>query len=547
MTSKILSALACGQGNCPCSDAVRRGKGKTHCPTHVDDTPSLDIQSGDDGKPLIFCHSCRDSEAIISALRVRGLWKSRVELNTGVPFADKKLVAEYTYTDKDGKPLFVVERYDPKDFRQRAASGTRSLEGITRVLYRLPEVLAAVERKEKVYVCEGEKDVDNLVAIGVAATTGSGGAGKWQDSYGEALVGADVVVIADKDDPGRLHARDVAQHCSVSARSVRILELPGLGKDASDWIAAGGSKLALEVLVDDTPEWEASEKVIWTPKDSAKDYREVIQKRLAGDPEYVGWPTGFRSLDKEMRYTPGEFWLVAAATSVGKTALLQSLQRRATVPSLIFSLEMSRTQILDRLFSAAAGVDAIKIVRGNLDASEKARLYAEIDRFEQGDIQIVDSSSLTTSTIETVLRIARVRFGIRIAYIDYVGLLRDRDGESKYVQMSNISHELKRIAKATGVCIVGASQVNRKGDRKGGEPPFMEEMRDTGTLEEDAAVVLAIGRAEGATEAKLAVRKNRHGLVGFTVPLHFDAFHAQFMELSEARRDRVVARGDANE
>lgn len=544
MIDQILSALACGANRCPCQEAVRRGKGKTHCPMHTDDTPSLDVKAGDNGTPLLFCHSCRDSDGVINALRERGLWK-RVEINTGVPFATRREVATYDYVDAQGQLVFQVVRYEPKDFRQRRPDGKggwiSNLEGVTRVLYRLPEVLAAVERKERIYVCEGEKDADNLAAIGVIATCNSGGAGKWLPSYAESLVAVDVVVLADRDEPGRAHARDVAQSLGIAARSVRILEL-GPGKDASDWVAAGGDKLALEVLVNDTPEWETSEKVIWTPSQSAKEYREVIEKRLTGDPEYVGWPTGFRSLDKEMRYKSSEVWMVAASTSTGKSALLQSLQRRCPVPSVYFSVEMSRTQMLDRLISAEANVDARNLSRGNLDYAERDRVNAAIDRFAESDMQIVDTSSLKTSAIESILRIARIRFGIRVVYLDYIGLLRDREGESKYVQMSNISHELARIAKATGVCLIVASQVNRKGDRKSGEPPYMEEMRDSGVLEEDASVVLAIGRAEGSTEAKLAIRKNRHGLVGFTVPLTFDALHAQFIEVSEARRDRAYAR-----
>jgi hypothetical protein len=430
-----------------------------------------------------------------------------------------------------------------KSFRQRRPDGKGgwiwNLEGITRVLYRLPQVLAAVERKERIYVCEGEKDADNLVAIGVTATTSSGGAGKWQADYSQALIGADVVICADKDEPGRVHTREVAQSLSIAARSVRILELPGAGKDVSDWLGTGGSRLLLESLVDETPEFQSTDKVLWTPRDLAKEYREVIEKRLAGDPEHVGWPTGFRSLDREMRYKPGEVWMVAASTGTGKSALLQSLQRRATVPTVFFSIEMSRTQLIDRLISAAAGIDSRKLTRGNLDYDERRRVSVEIDRFAESDMQIVDNSSLTTETVESILRIARVRFGIRVVYLDYIGLLRDREGESKYVQMSNLSHELARIAKATGVCLVAASQVNRKGDRKSGEPPHMEEMRDSGVLEEDAAVVLTIGRAEGSTEAKLFVRKNRHGLAGYPIPLIFDALHTQFIEVSEARRDRA--------
>lgn len=280
-------------------------------------------------------------------------------------------------------------------------------------------------------------------------------------------------------------------------------------------------------------------KAMWNARELSVEYRQVMAKRIAGDPEYVGWRTGFYSLDKEMRYRPGEFWIIAAATSVGKSALMQSMQRRCPVPSVTFSLEMSRTQMLDRLFAAEAEVDAWKLSTGALRSDDILRVEDAIKRFESTDIQIADDPSLTTSSIETILRIAP---WIRVVYVDYAGLLLDRDGESRYVQMSNVSHALKRTALSANVCIVAASQVNRKGDRKSGEPPFIDEIRDSGVVGEDADVILALGRAEGASEAKLAVRKARNALAGYSIPLTFDAVHAQFLEPSEARREKPEPR-----
>lgn len=545
MIEKILQALACGDVICACSVAVERGRGLTHCPAHEDPTPSLNVELGDDGKVLLHCHGGCEQKAVVQALRDKGLWERRLaklsRSTASAPAGTK--VAEYEYTDADGNPLFYVERYDPKDFRQRRADGARHDVSDVWTLYHLPEVIAGVAAKQTIFIAEGEKDADALTTIGVIATTAPGGAGKWRETYAEHFIGANVVVCQDRDEvnprtgrrEGEHHARAVAQSLSVAARSVKILEFPGRGKDAADWVAGGGSIIALNVLVDDLPQWESGDKVIWTPRDLANEYRELMRKRKAGDEASIGWPTGFRSLDRELVYSPGDMWLIAAATGIGKSTFLQSLESRAKVPTIFFSVEMSRQQLLDRAMAASVGVNSWKLRRGNLDSDEYAQVMREIDELEKTeDHMLVDNAGLTTASLESILRIARVRFGIRIAYLDYIQRLADR-GESEYARVTAISNAVSRIARQTGVCIVSAVQVSRKGDRDNGDPPRKSELRDSGYLEQDAAVILALGRVEGATETRVAIRKNRLGIDGIEVKLEFDLVHSRFLEISEAR------------
>ncbi len=167
--------------------------------------------------------------------------------------ARRREVAAYAYTDEDGVGLFEVVRFEPKDFRQRRPDGdgwSWSTRGTRRVLFRLPEVLEAVAAGRTVYVAEGEKAALALVAAGVDATCSPGGAGKWGPAYGEALRGADVVLLPDNDDPGRHHADQVREALAGVAGRVRVLELPGLPEkgDPADWLAAGGDRAALEAL-----------------------------------------------------------------------------------------------------------------------------------------------------------------------------------------------------------------------------------------------------------------------------------------------------------
>lgn len=162
--------------------------------------------------------------------------------------------ATYDYLDESGTLLYQVIRYQPKDFRQRAPDGNGGwkwkLDGVRRVLYKLPEVQSLAAAGWRVFVVEGEKDADRLEALGLCATTSPHGAGKWRDEYAEMLRGADVVVIPDRDKIGKDHAATIAASCHGKAKSVRLLDLPNDAKDVSEWLEAGGTKADLERLAD---------------------------------------------------------------------------------------------------------------------------------------------------------------------------------------------------------------------------------------------------------------------------------------------------------
>ncbi|WP_352429730.1 toprim domain-containing protein [Thermoflexus sp.] len=148
-----------------------------------------------------------------------------------------------------------------KQFLQRRPDGKGGwvwkLDGVPRVLYRLPAVVEAVRRGDTVFLVEGEKDADALASLGLTATTNPQGGGKWRDEYAEVLRGARVVILPDNDNTGKKHAEQVARSLHGKAAEVRVLELPGLPPkgDVSDWLAAGGTREELERLADQAPEW----------------------------------------------------------------------------------------------------------------------------------------------------------------------------------------------------------------------------------------------------------------------------------------------------
>ena len=172
--------------------------------------------------------------------------------------------ASYDYVDEDGVLLSQVIRHEPKDFRQRRPDGREgwiwNLEGVRRVPYHLPDLIAA--SGNLIFITEGEKDCDNVRALGFAATTNMGGAGKWLPEYNEFLRGADVVLLPHNDSAGRDHADKVATALNRIARRVRVLDIaktwsecPEKG-DISDWIEAGGTADRLKALIGDLPDWE---------------------------------------------------------------------------------------------------------------------------------------------------------------------------------------------------------------------------------------------------------------------------------------------------
>jgi predicted P-loop ATPase len=164
----------------------------------------------------------------------------------------------YDYRDEKNQLLFQVVRKPGHKFLQRKPDGaggwTWSTKGVRKVLYRLPRLLLS-DVADFVFICEGEKDADNLGALGFITTTNPGGAGKWREEYGEFLKERDVVILPDNDEVGIDHARKVKRMLSEDAQSCRILRLPGLEEkgDVSDWIASGGSAEKLRELVDLLP------------------------------------------------------------------------------------------------------------------------------------------------------------------------------------------------------------------------------------------------------------------------------------------------------
>jgi len=228
------------------------------CPAHDDHDNSLSIAEGDDGRVLLKCFAGCEVKSIAGAISMTPADLFTPRRSPGN--RRRRIVSTYDYKDVAGNLLYQVVRFAPKGFKQRRPDGTGgwiwNLDGVERVLYRLPDLLAA-SPEEPVYIVEGEKDVDRLRLAGLVATTNPGGAGKWRPEYNQYFKDRHVVLPPDNDAPGRAHAEEVAAALAGVSASTRILVLPDLAPkgDVSDWFDAGGTTEKLQALVDNQAEW----------------------------------------------------------------------------------------------------------------------------------------------------------------------------------------------------------------------------------------------------------------------------------------------------
>lgn len=214
------------------------------CPAHDDKNPSLSLRDAE-GTVLVHCHAGCEQSAVIAALSAVGLWPAQE------PRQRRRIIAEYSYTDEAGHLVYQVVRTDPKGFFQRRPDGHGgwiNRKSSRQVLYRLREVLES----PIVFVCEGEKDVETLREHGFVATTNAGGAeAPWLPGYTDALRGREVILLPDRDRPGRERAARIARALVGNVVRLTILELEG-AKDITEWFQRGHSECELIAQLEDS-------------------------------------------------------------------------------------------------------------------------------------------------------------------------------------------------------------------------------------------------------------------------------------------------------
>ncbi len=260
----------------------------------------------------------------------------------------------------------------------------------------------------------------------------------------------------------------------------------------------------------------------------------------------VGVPTGFKELDDLTHgLHPGQLIIVAARPAVGKSTLALDFARAASVKngqtSVIFSLEMSRNEIVMRLLSAEASVGLGSMRGGTMGEAEWERMAKKMGQVNSAPLFIDDSPNMTMMEIRAKARRLKQRYDLKLLVLDYMQLMSSgRKVESRQVEVSEFSRSLKLLAKELQIPVVALSQLNRGPEQRQDKKPMLSDLRESGSLEQDADMVILLHREdmyekEGprSGEADFIVAKHRNGPTG-TVTVAFQGHYSRFVDMASS-------------
>lgn len=322
--------------------------------------------------------------------------------------------------------------------------------------------------------------------------------------------------------------------------------------DAS--IRIGQLSYAAEGDVDDIVDRAQAEVYAVTDQRTSEDYKplkELVQPTMdeieaigsRGD-QLAGVPTGFAELDDLTNgLHPGQMVILAARPGQGKSTLGLDLARAASIKqdltSAIFSLEMSQTEIVMRLLSAEASIPLSNIRNGGMTDDDWQRMAKKMGEISEAPLFIDDSPSLTMMEIRAKARRLRQRHDLKLVVVDYLQLMTSgRRVESRQVEVSEFSRQLKLLAKELDLPVVALAQLNRGPETRGGEKkPLLSDLRESGSLEQDADMVILLNRPDAydkesdrAGEADFDVAKHRNGPTR-TLNVAFQGHYSRFVDM----------------
>jgi len=276
----------------------------------------------------------------------------------------------------------------------------------------------------------------------------------------------------------------------------------------------------------------------------AKEASERLMALQDGKSKLRGVPTGFASLDRKLSgFQPGDMIILAARPSVGKTSLALDFVRKIAVTHkksvAFFSLEMSKDQLMDRMLSAESRVDYWKMRTGSLTAeTDFTALQDGLGRLSESRIYIDDNSYNNILRMKSAARKLKRKHGLDILIVDYLQLMAPVTKSNSIVQeVTEISRGLKQLAKELDIPVIALSQLSRNIEHRGDNAePRLADLRDSGSIEQDADIVMFIHRPkeEGETtrgaHTKLIIEKHRNGATG-VIDLYFDPERTSFNEV----------------
>ena len=321
--------------------------------------------------------------------------------------------------------------------------------------------------------------------------------------------------------------------------------------DAS--VRIGQMSYAAEGDVDDIVDRAQAEVYAVTDGKAAEDYKalsELMQPTLdemeaissRGD-KLAGVPTGFAELDDLTNgLHPGQMVIIAARPGCGKSTMALDLARSASIrhglTSVIFSLEMSQIEITMRLLSAEASIPLSHIRGGRMSDDDWARVATKMGQVSEAPMFIDDSPNLTMMEIRAKARRLRQRHDLKLVIIDYIQLMTSgKRVESRQLEVSEFSRQIKLLAKELDVPVVALSQLNRGPEQRNDKRPMLSDLRESGSLEQDSDMVILLNRpdlydkeSERAGEADFDVAKHRNGPTK-TLTVAFQGHYSRFVDM----------------
>ena len=258
----------------------------------------------------------------------------------------------------------------------------------------------------------------------------------------------------------------------------------------------------------------------------------------------TGIPTGFNSLDYKLSgLQPSDLILIAARPSMGKTAFALNIAQytaiRKNLPTAVFSLEMSKEQLVNRLLSQEASVNAMKLRNGNLSDSEWDSLMAAAASVAEAPLIIDDTPGISVPELRSRCRKYKLEHDLKLIIVDYLQLMSvsSRKIDSRQQEISEISRSLKQIARELKIPVIALSQLSRAVEQRPEHRPMLSDLRESGAIEQDADVVMFLYRddyynkdTEKKDIAEVIIAKQRNGPIG-TVELQWQPEYTRFQEI----------------
>ena len=319
-----------------------------------------------------------------------------------------------------------------------------------------------------------------------------------------------------------------------------IIELGYDPTEEVDHIMDSAEKKIFDIMQD------KSQKGYTPIKDVLVDSFTQLEELYNRKQHITGVPTGFTELDyKTAGLHPSDLVLIAARPAMGKSAFALNIAAnaalKANVPVVVFSLEMSKEQMVNRILCSEAMVDSNKVRTGKLDEEDWEKLAGSIGPLSEAEIYIDDTPGISVMEIRAKCRKLKLEKNIGLVVIDYLQLVQgtNKRGGSREQEISEISRSLKMLAKEIGVPVIALSQLSRAVEQRPDHRPMLSDLRESGAIEQDADIVMFLYRddyynqeSEKKDIAEVIIAKHRGGSTG-TVELLWLGNYTKFVNLEK--------------